>query len=242
MTLAATEVSTELTEPITESKVSQSPLLPETTLTLASNFASETANHTVVQGLLDGEEARMMVDSGATANFVDEAWVESKGLSCVPISNIVQSLSGQPLQEGSMTKECTISVEYSNIPKHEVKAITTKTQPYDFIIGQPELRKFDPIVDWKQNKIYLQDHTEFASYTPKMTHRYQPIHNARKALLDNISAIQQAHDDSILRTKNAFRLKDALSAQKFGLLAGCFQQDLFDEELQNASKEIQKML
>jgi len=74
-----------------------------------------------------------------------------------------------------------------------------------------------------------------------MTHRYQPIHNARKALLDNISAIQQAHDDSILRTKNAFRLKDALSAQKFGLLAGCFQQDLFDEELQNASEEIQKI-
>jgi len=89
VTLAATAVSTELTEPITESKVSQSPLLPETTLTLASNFASETANHTVVQGLLDGEEARMMVDSGATANFVDEAWVKSKGLSCVPIANIV---------------------------------------------------------------------------------------------------------------------------------------------------------
>jgi hypothetical protein len=104
-------------------------------------------------GVLAGRHVRILLDSGASANFVDQHLVQELSLPTASISSpvTIRVADGRTTVVGS-----SVSVDLSvGSLDCRVTCLPTELAYYDLVLGKPWLTEFNPVVNWKLNAVSL---------------------------------------------------------------------------------------
>jgi hypothetical protein len=112
----------------------------------------DTAQLLVLHGELQGEPVQILIDSGASANFVNASLVEKFAWTThtKAQSDAVQLANG--LVEGSrcVLPDAALSIgTYEDLDTFHV----TRLSGHDVILGKVWLDRLNPVVDWTRNKL-----------------------------------------------------------------------------------------
>ena len=90
-----------------------------------------------------------LVDSGATGNFIDQAYVQTHRLTTRKLSKPVPgyNVDGTPNDSGSITEVADLILRYRNHSERTLSAVTSIGKQ-DLILGHTWLRKHNPEIDW----------------------------------------------------------------------------------------------
>jgi hypothetical protein len=116
---------------------------------------------------INKHKARILVDSGATRNYIDQKFIEQHNLPFKQTKEWAEVVgaNGETIIEG-YKKKANATVRSNNY----YAGITFDIAPlnseyYDAIVGMSWLKQFNPIVDWEQGKITIQGE-ELRIYKP----------------------------------------------------------------------------
>lgn len=92
-----------------------------------------------------------LVDSGATANFVDKAHCDQHGLTLIPKSDPVPLfvIDGRPIASGFITHSVLLPAKILGDTFSTLEFEVTSLGSYPFVLGMPWLRKVNPRIDWE---------------------------------------------------------------------------------------------
>jgi len=113
-------------------------------------------NLLVIKGDVEGNEARILIDSGATLNFISADWVQKYQ---IPTENAeliqIHLANGEVI---SNCKQATVQIKLEEyIETLQVRIL--KMDKFDLILGKPWLKQVNPIINWKNNEISIkQEH------------------------------------------------------------------------------------
>ena len=105
------------------------------------------------EGTLAGRTVKVLLDSGASANFIDNAFVSELALPTIPMSSpvTVRVADGRTSVVGnSVTTDLTVGTLHLGIT-----CIPTELSHYHLVLGKPWLTAFNPVVNWKLNAVSL---------------------------------------------------------------------------------------
>eukprot|EP00884_Botryococcus_braunii_P017164 jgi/Botrbrau1/4130/Bobra.0192s0005.1 len=105
------------------------------------------------EGILAGRPVRILLDSGASANFIDDKLVQELALPTVPLSShvTVGVADGRTSVVGhSVSTDLTVGTLGFGLT-----CLPTELTYYDLVLGKPWLTVFNPIVNWKLNAVSL---------------------------------------------------------------------------------------
>ena len=105
---------------------------------------------------LKDSETNALIDSGAQGLFVDESIVELKDARRLARPIKVRNVDGTQNRGGSITHEILLSYEIGSQNFTEWFNITDLGDQ-TMILGIPWLQKHNPMIDWKQKTITLQE-------------------------------------------------------------------------------------
>jgi hypothetical protein len=104
-------------------------------------------------GNLAGREVRVLLDSGASANFVSETLLHELSLPTVPMSspvNVRVADGRTSVVQSSVTTDLSVgSLQFG------VTCLPTELYHYDVVLGKPWLTLFNPVVNWRLNAVSL---------------------------------------------------------------------------------------
>ena len=99
-------------------------------------------------------EAVVLLDSGATGNFVSESFVRTNGFITQPSSNQVSLADGRTTNSPGMLHEVSIRIgTYTD----KLNLIVTPLHGYDIILGMDWLRSYNPRIDWRGMTVTFND-------------------------------------------------------------------------------------
>src|SRR5712675_3531147 len=100
------------------------------------------------------KEERALVDSGATANFVDYKTVKRLGLGTKKLENIrsVKNIDGTLNVAGNITHACVLLVSQGR-KQVRTRFFVTNLGGDQFIFGYPWLAEFNPDINWPEATI-----------------------------------------------------------------------------------------
>ena len=105
------------------------------------------------EGILASRPVRILLDSGASANFIDDKLVQELALPTVPLSShvTVRVADGRTSVVGhSVSTDLTVGTLGFG-----VTCLPTELTYYDLVLGKPWLTAFNPSVNWKLNAVSL---------------------------------------------------------------------------------------
>src|SRR5690606_28013797 len=96
----------------------------------------------------------VMIDSGATTQFINEDFAVSKGIPLIekPYGETLTVFDGRESADGKITHE----VEIRLIIDNHIETCTfqvTRLNHYQLIVGKSWLKKHNPEIDWKNNNV-----------------------------------------------------------------------------------------
>lgn len=104
-------------------------------------------------GMVQGRECRILLDSGASCNFVSESLVKDMPLPTTALDT--------PVQVQVADGRCSIANHFVTADltvgtlQCRVNCIPTELSHYDIVLGKPWLTAFNPDVNWKLNAVSL---------------------------------------------------------------------------------------
>jgi hypothetical protein len=104
-------------------------------------------------GNLAGREVRVLLDSGASANFVSDTLLRELSLPTTPISSSVsvRVADGRTsIVQSSVTTDLSVGTL-----QFGVTCLPTELYHYDVVLGKPWLTLFNPVVNWRLNAVSL---------------------------------------------------------------------------------------
>jgi hypothetical protein len=109
-----------------------------------------------LSGTVAGYPAVFLVDSGATGNFVNAAFVQQHRLSTVPlvVPDIVKLADGSQQAAGSAVP--SVAVSLGSYTDH-VDLVSLPLDGYDVILGMTWLHQYNPTIDWRRRSVVLVD-------------------------------------------------------------------------------------
>eukprot|EP00884_Botryococcus_braunii_P013728 jgi/Botrbrau1/22356/Bobra.0002s0034.1 len=105
------------------------------------------------EGTLAGRTVRILLDSGASANFIDDKLVQELALPTESLSShvTVRVADGRTSMVGhSVSTDLTVGTL-----GFRVTCLPTELMYYDLVLGKPWLTAFNPVVNWKLNAVSL---------------------------------------------------------------------------------------
>ena len=111
------------------------------------------ASHLRIPVLLSGSYRSVrvpaMVDSGATALFINERFVKQHNMLKEPLQQpiLIRNIDGSPNTAGSLTHFVRLKLSVGP-HSEETEFLVTNLGPEDVILGLPWLKRFNPAVDW----------------------------------------------------------------------------------------------
>ena len=123
-------------------------------------------------GKINGYPAWILLDSGASKNFIDEKFVNKYKLitkSIPPLS--VELVSGQEL---GINKSCEI--QQLELGIYRTTNISTQVLPlqrYDLILGKPWFYHANPLINWRQNTLTFEYGSKVIKVTADTKSHYQ---------------------------------------------------------------------
>jgi hypothetical protein len=104
-------------------------------------------------GNLAGREVRVLLDSGASANFVSDTLLHELSLPTDPMSShvTVRVADGRTsVVQSSVTTDLSVG-----FLQFGVTCLPTELYHYDVVLGKPWLTLFNPVVNWRLNAVSL---------------------------------------------------------------------------------------
>jgi hypothetical protein len=105
------------------------------------------------EGTLAGRLVSVLLDSGASANFVNSDLVHELSLPTAPISspvNVRVADGRTSVVKHSVTADLSVGTMHFG-----VICMPTELYHYDFVLGKPWLTVFNPFINWKLNAVSL---------------------------------------------------------------------------------------
>ena len=134
---------------------------------LTATMATAAVDPWEYQGLLDGRPVRVMLDSGAAANFLSARVAEEMGLALLTPGTDKIGFAQTP--NGS-TSECKATKLLSlRIGGHRDKIAfnATRLEGYEVILGQAWFRKHNPLINWRDGRTVIQRQNDEVVLHPK---------------------------------------------------------------------------
>ena len=134
---------------------------------LTATMATVAVDPWEYQGLLNGRPVRVMLDSGAAANFLSANVAEDMGLTLLTPGSDETGFAQMP--NGS-TSECKATKLLSlRIGGHRDKIPfnATRLDGYDVILGQAWFRKHNPLINWRDGRTVIQRENDEVVLQPK---------------------------------------------------------------------------
>ena len=106
---------------------------------------------------LDSHSATVLVDSGATTNFIDEAYVQRHSIATEPTQQ-VQTIT---LGDGSQrrTDRITLPLEVRiDTYTDRIRFVIVPLAGCDAVLGMPWLQSHNPVIDWRAQSIDVGQH------------------------------------------------------------------------------------
>ena len=104
-------------------------------------------------GNLSGREIRVLLDSGASANFISDKIVHELAL---PTASISSPLTVRVADGRTSVVQSNVTTDLSVGSLHfRVTCLPTELYHYDVVLGKPWLTMFNPVVNWKLNAVSL---------------------------------------------------------------------------------------
>lgn len=100
-----------------------------------------------------------LVDSGATANFIDLDFCKEHDLPLTEKAHPVPLfvIDGRPIKSGAVTHSVSLVVQFGDGHTQTITFDVTKLGTYPAILGIPWLRRASPDIDWKANTLSFSD-------------------------------------------------------------------------------------
>jgi len=97
------------------------------------------------------KEERTLVDSGATANFIDYKTVKRLGLGSIKLNTIrtVKNIDGTLNRAGNITHACDLLISQGR-KQERTRFFVTNLGGDQFIFGYPWLVTFNPDINWPE--------------------------------------------------------------------------------------------
>ena len=108
----------------------------------------------IVKGSVSNKDAIIMIDSGASSNFLSHIFVlDNKIKLDTGIKDIIRLADGRSIEGDGTVKSLRFHIgPYTARSKFSV---TKLTQGYDMILGKPWLTKVNPNINWQTNEIKI---------------------------------------------------------------------------------------
>ena len=138
------------------SPILASPVYVVPSLSQINQLTTSSRSLIKLMGTVASHPAVFLVDSGATGNFVNAAFVQQHRLSTVPlvVSDIVQLADGSQYAAGSYASSVAMSLgSYTD----RVDLVSLPLEGYDVILGMAWLHQYNPAIDWRRRSIVLID-------------------------------------------------------------------------------------
>jgi hypothetical protein len=125
------------------------------------------------KGTLNGQQADIMLDCGATGNFVSSSFAERHAMSVVKKSGspTVTLADGSPQSAGGVLRTAALSM---GTFAEKLDFVSLKLEGYDVILGMSWLFHHNPVIDWRQHTVRIGKrhvlqgiHVRFATDSPR---------------------------------------------------------------------------
>ena len=109
-----------------------------------------------LEGSIEGKSAIVLIDSGATGEFISSSFVTEHNIKSSPLpqQDFVTLANGSRQEAASIVKSASISISsYSDT----IDFVSLPLVGYDVILGMSWLNKYNPIIDWRNKLIKFED-------------------------------------------------------------------------------------
>jgi len=99
-------------------------------------------------------EETILLDTGATENFIDQTIVDKLhlGTKRLPYARAVHNVDRTNNQSGTITKACDLLIIQGNKKEH-MRFFVTNLGSDQMLFGYPWFKKFKPDIDWEKSKL-----------------------------------------------------------------------------------------
>ena len=118
-------------------------------LTLCASVLNPREGHLVIDGRVNGKKVKIMVDSGAQANFVCTKFMQDHLRdTATPFGKAIVDVQGGLLVARSETLQSEVQLEIEGFQPTKMSIIGIPNMIYDAVLGMPWLRSINPLIDW----------------------------------------------------------------------------------------------
>ena len=124
------------------------------------------------QSLSEQAKETVLIDSGATENFLDKTTWERMGIGSHETIKLitVYNIDGTENSQGKITHYCWLRIFYEGQQKLQRFYITSLGKE-SIILGYPFLYVFNLTIDWQQGKLLEELHLQ----TPQYKYRFKDV-------------------------------------------------------------------
>ena len=136
-------------------------------------------------------EETVLIDSGATENFLDKTTWERIGISShetiKPI--IIYNIDGTENSQGKITHYCWLRIFYAGRQKRQCFYITSLGKE-SIILGYPFLYVFNPTINWQQGRLPAKLHLQ----TPRYKYRFKDVLDIQRRAIKQTGLPKKGED------------------------------------------------
>lgn len=117
-----------------------------------------------------------MIDSGATALFINKKFVEKNSILKRPLKNQIKvnNIDGTSNKAGYITHYTRLTLSIGAY-KEDTEFLITDLSPESLILGLPWLKKVNPRIDWVMGELELLNGLDQPASTEIQTPTYEPV-------------------------------------------------------------------
>ena len=131
-----------------------------------------------LRGAINGASTTLMLDSGASSEFIDTEFARRCGLSLTPSTRTIRLADGTVVSaSGEVTVDFTLvpsSVNGAPIP-FTATFTATPLEGYDAILGMTWLSEHDPVVGWRDKSIEIRSAGRKSHFVRPLADESQPV-------------------------------------------------------------------
>ena len=137
-----------------------------------------------------------MVDSSATALFINKRFVKQNNMKMHPLRNpiVLYNIDGSINKAGSLTDFVRLTLTIgSHTDTHDF--LVTDLGPENLILGLPWLKKVNPVIDWESGEMELPSSPEEPNSTPTSPFKQISANRATRRAWIKAGIIEDSSDE-----------------------------------------------
>ena len=188
-------------------------------------------------------EELVLIDSGATENFLDKATWERMGIRSHETTKLitVYNMDGMENSQGKITHYCWLRIFYAGKQKLQRFYIVSLGKE-SVILGYPFLYVFNPMIDWQQGKLLEELHIQTTQYK----YHFQDVLDIQRRAIKQTGLSKKGEAIYMRRsiaqnwaheaTKKQAHLTEKTIPEEYNDMRRCFQKQNPCAFLQNARR------